>query len=65
MSESTENPPDDEASVGPDVTAPAWEYKERLGIHDRMTEVVKLSLEAAKAELGASRKKLRKLQYGS
>jgi len=30
-----------------------------------MSDVVKATLEAAKAELAATRKKLRKLQYGS
>src|SRR6478736_989628 len=54
--------PADQASVGPELK---WDYREKLGIHDRMTEVVKLSLDAAKAELEATRKKLRKLQYGS
>lgn len=49
----------------PEKKAPEWEYKERLPIHDRMLEVVKLTKEAAEAELAATRKKLRKLQYGS
>jgi len=42
-----------------------WEYKNRLGIHDRMTDVVKLTLKAAQAELEVARKKLKKMQYGS
>lgn len=44
---------------------PQWEYKQRFAIQDRMVEVVKLSKEAAEAELTGLRKKLRKLQYGS
>jgi len=44
---------------------PKWEYKDRFAIHDRMIEVVKLTREAAEAELAAARSKLRKMQYGS
>jgi hypothetical protein len=42
-----------------------WAYKERLPIHNRMKEVVGLTIKAAQAELEAARRKLRKLHYGS
>jgi hypothetical protein len=44
---------------------PQWEFKNRLGIHDRMKSVVELTISAARAELATARKKLRKMQYGS
>jgi hypothetical protein len=47
------------------VKPPEWQHRTRLGIHNRMEEVVKLTLEAARAELDATRRKLRKMQYGS
>jgi hypothetical protein len=36
-----------------------------LGIHREMRKVVSLALEAAKAELEATKRKLKKMQYGS
>lgn len=42
-----------------------WSYRQRFPLQDRMLEVVKLSKEAAEAELAAARVKLRKLMYGS
>lgn len=42
-----------------------WKYQNEFPIQGRMREVVKLTLEAAKAELEKNRKKLKKLQYGS
>lgn len=44
---------------------PQWEYRKRLNIHSRMEEVVKLTLEAAKQELATTKRKLKKIQYGS
>lgn len=44
---------------------PKWEYRKRLEIHNRMENVVKLALEAAKSERDSLLKKLRKMQYGS
>lgn len=44
---------------------PKWEHKTQLGIQTRMIEVIKLSREAAEAELAIARRKLRKMQYGS
>lgn len=42
----------------------AWEYRNRLNIHNRMTEVIKLTLDAARQELAATKRKLKKIQYG-
>jgi len=42
-----------------------WVYKKHLPIHNRIAEVVKLTLDAAKQQLEVDRRKLRKLQYGS
>lgn len=52
----------DEAAVDDGVK---WQFKERLGIQDRMSDVVQKTLAAAKQELETTRKKLRKMQYGS
>jgi hypothetical protein len=42
-----------------------WKYQKEFPIQGRMREVIKLTIEATKAELEKNRKKLRKLQYGS
>ena len=44
---------------------PEWKYKNRFPIHDRMENIIKLTIDATKSELESARKKLRKLQYGS
>lgn len=41
-----------------------WKYQKEFPIQGRMREVIKLTIEATKAELEKNRKKLRKLQYG-
>lgn len=42
-----------------------WEYRERLNIHNQMTDVVQKTIDATKSQLEAYRRKLRKMQYGS
>lgn len=51
------------AEASGDVKA-EWKYQNEFPIQGRMREVVKLTIEATKAERDKLRKKLRKLQYG-
>lgn len=44
---------------------PKWEYRERLNIHEKMTDVVKRTYDLSKSQLEAYRRKLKKMQYGS
>lgn len=44
---------------------PEWKYRKRFPIHDRMSEIIKLTIKATEQQLAADRRKLRKLQYGS
>lgn len=48
----------------PEEKAPEWEYRTNLGINERMKDVIKKTLEAARAERDLLLKKLRKAQYG-
>ena len=56
------NPEKDESEVEQQAK---WKHQKEFPIQGRMREVVKLTIEATKAELEKNRKKLRKLQYGS
>jgi hypothetical protein len=62
MSDPKEDP---EAVVGSAGVDPKWEYRERLNIHEKMTDVVKKTYDLSKSQLEAMRLKLRKMQYGS
>lgn len=42
-----------------------WKHVERFPIQDRMADLVKKTIEAAKLEREACLRKLRKMQYGS
>ena len=44
---------------------PEWVYRRQLPIHNRMAEIIKLTIQATEQQLKADRRKLRKLQYGS
>jgi len=41
-----------------------WQYKKRLPIYDRMSEILKLAITATEKQVEAERRKLEKLQYG-
>ena len=42
-----------------------WKYVNKFGIHARMTEILKLTIEATKKQLEHERKKLQRIKYGS
>lgn len=44
---------------------PAWEFRSRLGLNDRLKDVVDKTRLATEAELATLRRKLEKLQRGS
>lgn len=68
----TEETPDEmeteetqEGSEGEAKAQPNWEYRERLAIHDNMDKVVRLTIEATRAQIDLYKRKLDKLTYGS
>ena len=55
----------DEAPECEDDVKQQWQHVTRFPIQDRMTDIVKKTIEAAKLERAVCLRKLRKMQYGS
>jgi hypothetical protein len=54
--------PANETPVGENVGA-QWQYRKRFAIQDRLVDVIKSTLDAARSELEVTRKKLEKAKY--
>ncbi len=56
---------DEKKPEDPKTEAPQWEHKTEPGIHNKMREIIHLSISASEAEIKVLKRKLEKLQYGS